>query len=591
MKLRSFFQILTASVLVLLLISGVGLYWILARSPLAILRGSSIDYPATAVFIPRQAPIVASLLVNPTQLEALRQLEVKPSNRGRSRSELNEIKSSLLANTGLDYQRDIAPWLGDEISLAVTTLDRDRDPSNGRQLGYLLVATTKKPQAARELLDLYWQKQAIAGTDLVFEPYKGVKLIYNSGDGDLLLETKKPTLQNSLATAVVGSEFVLFANDPQVLKAAINNVQVPELNLSSSSDYRKALENLSDRRIGLIHFNLPQMRSWWQAPPTAPPVEPETASRKRGKKVESPAPQAPISLPDPVLDSLTVAFELNRQGAIAQTLLLTAPGQTLTTTSPTLSRPLPILDYLPETAPLAIVGEDLQQFWQQTQQNLTGYPALTQLLTQPLQDLQTRWGIDIEQDIFSWVKGDYALGLLPRSDRTQPDWMFIAQRTADTSANFINRLDERAKQQGYSVGSFNIGEQNISVWTKLTSVAQEESNILKAQVQGVHTTLNDYEIFTTSIEAMDRAIQAADEGSLGQDRQFIEAIAPLLSPNDGYLYLDWSASQSILEQQLPVLKLVELAGKPLFDHLRSLTVSSYGSTETTRKADIFFKLG
>lgn len=587
MKRRSFFQILAASVLVLLLISVGGVYWILAHSPLAVLRGSAIAYPTTTVFIPRQAPIVGSLLVNPTQLEALRQLEVKPSQRGRSRSELNQIKSSLLANTGLDYQRDIAPWLGDEITLAVTTFDRDRDPSNGRQPGYLLVATTNKPQAARELLDLYWQRQAIAGTDLVFEPYKGVKLIYTSGDGELLLETKQPTLNNAFATAVVGSDYVLFANDPQVLKAAINNVQVPELNLSNSGDYQTVLEQLSDRAIALIHFNLPQIRAFWQ-----PISAPQPPTRKRGKS--TPPEDAPKTEPlsDPVFQSLAVALEANRQGAIAQTLLLAAPGQTLTPTDPTLSRPLPILNYLPKDVSLGIAGDNLQQFWQQVQSSVTGYPVLAQLFEQPLKDLEARASVNLESDIFSAVQNHYALGLLPRRDRESPDWIFVAQRTPETENNLINRLDERAKERGYSIGSFDLGEQKITVWTKLTSVSQaNESNILKAQVQGVRTRVEDYEILTTSIEAMDRVLQAEREGSLGENREFLEAISPLRSPNDGYVYLDWVASQSILEKQIPVLKLLELAGKPLFDHLRSLSMSSYGTTPTTRTADIFLKLG
>uniref|UniRef100_A0ACD5GSY9 DUF3352 domain-containing protein n=1 Tax=Desertifilum tharense IPPAS B-1220 TaxID=1781255 RepID=A0ACD5GSY9_9CYAN len=297
-------------------------------------------------------------------------------------------------------------------------------------------------------------------------------------------------------------------------------------------------------------------------------------------------------LSDPVFQSLAVALEANRQGAIAQTLLLAAPGQTLTPTEPTLSRPLPILNYLPKDVSLGIAGDNLQQFWQQVQSSVTGYPVLAQLFEQPLKDLEARASVNLESDIFSAVQNHYALGLLPRRDRESPDWIFVAQRTPETENNLINRLDERAKERGYSIGSFDLGEQKITVWTKLTSVSQaNESNILKAQVQGVRTRVEDYEILTTSIEAMDRALQAEREGSLGENREFLEAISPLRSPNDGYVYLDWVASQSILEKQIPVLKLLELAGKPLFDHLRSLSMSSYGTTPTTRTADIFLKLG
>jgi len=67
--------------------------------------------------------------------------------RRRARQELNQLKTNLLANTGLDYQRDIQPWLGDEITLAVTTIDIG-DEQNGRQPGYLMALATKTVIAA-----------------------------------------------------------------------------------------------------------------------------------------------------------------------------------------------------------------------------------------------------------------------------------------------------------------------------------------------------------------------------------------------------------------------------------------------------------
>jgi len=88
---------------------------------------------------------MVSLLVNPDRLESF--LAARPGQRRRARQELNQ-KTNLLANTGLDYQRDIQPWLGDEITLAVTTIDIDRDEQNGRQPGSLMALATKTVIAA-----------------------------------------------------------------------------------------------------------------------------------------------------------------------------------------------------------------------------------------------------------------------------------------------------------------------------------------------------------------------------------------------------------------------------------------------------------
>ncbi|MGL5806043.1 MAG: DUF3352 domain-containing protein, partial [Xenococcaceae cyanobacterium] len=226
MKFRSFLSILIASSLLLLSVAGYGLYWILAQSPWSILQGGVTTYPKAAIFVPKQAPAMVSLGINPDRLEAWRLLATSLGERGKARSEVTEIRQNLIASTRLNYQQDIQPWLGDEITLAITSLEFDRNSANGIQPGYLLAAQTKKPQLAREFLQLSFSRGAIEGiSDLVFEEDRGVKIIYKRS-------ANKDTTSN-LASAVVGN-FVLFANHPKVLREALNNVQAVDLNLSRS---------------------------------------------------------------------------------------------------------------------------------------------------------------------------------------------------------------------------------------------------------------------------------------------------------------------------------------------------------------------
>lgn len=43
--------------------------------------------------------------------------------------------------------------------------------------------------------------------------------------------------------------------------------------------------------------------------------------------------------------------------------------------------------------------------------------------------------------------------------------------------------------------------------------------------------------------------------------------------------------------KLPILKIVEQTGKGLFDNVRSLTLSSYGSEEGILRSSLFVRLG
>lgn len=555
MKFRSFLFILATGVLFLLLIAGGSFYWILAQSPLNLLGGGINNTPTSTVFVSKQSPVMLSLLVNPDRLEAFRQLAAPLGERRRSIAEIDQLKQNLLAKTGLNYRKDIQPWLGDEMTLAVTSLDFDRNRENGTQPGYLLVLSTKDSELTREFLQLSYSKQALAGTfDLVFEQYQGVNLIYK--------RYLQPQPNSNLLASAVVDNFVIFANDPKVLRDAINNVQVKEENLENSESYQEALKTIATPHIGIAFINLPSLSAWLGDRP-----EPETSEIKQ---------------------MLAVALSLQPEGLSAQTALIGVAGEA--NLKPTLSEPVGALAYVPTESILTAAGSDLNQFWTQIATGLEFDSPLQQLLQKSLLRLQEPWGIDFAENIFPWVKGEYAIALLSNPKTKQLDWVFVAEKRADANSEAaIEELDRIAKEQGLSVGSLPLKETEITAWTKLSTEAKNSLVSLDAKVKGAHLDLNKYEIFATSIEALSQAIEGG-EGSLAGSNKFSQAIAALPKDNDGYFYIDWPQSEALVRQKVPLIEVIELAGQPLFNHLRSLVLSSQGSENGIRRATVFFKL-
>jgi Protein of unknown function (DUF3352) len=576
MKRRSFFSVLTAVVVTCLLISLAGGGWLLAHSPLALLRGAPEPIPTAAMFVPKQAPLMAALLVNPDRVLALRQLLAHPGDRRQTRIELQQFQQGLLADADLNYEKDIKPWLGDELTLAVTTLDIDRDQSNGSAPGYLLAVKTKDAERAREFLQLFWQKQAIAGTDLQFEQYQGAQLI----SGQLPVgqregqEASLPiaSATTSLATAVVGRQFVLFANSPKVLRNAINTVQVRELGLVSDRGYQRALGSLMADRIGLAFVNLPQLVAWTER-------SPQSTAQTNGAQTDGA--QMPY-------ESVAVAWGLDRQGIVAETALVTAPGPALPDANGSLSQPVSSLKYIPATSPVVAAGHDLAELWASINRGLEGY-GLAQVIRKPLQNWQQRWQLDLVQDIFAWVKGEYALGLIP-TPAAPPDWVFVVNRAdSPDAATAIAHLNDIAKQQGLTTIELPLQDHTVSAWTRLSAAAPGKTTdlALQANVAAVHASLGDYELFTNSVAAMDQVLQAK---SLADTATFDQAIAPLLTPNNGYFYVDWPQGKTLLESRLPLVQVLELAGQPVFSHLRSLSLSSYGNQAGIQRGGLFIRL-
>ncbi|MBP0020120.1 MAG: DUF3352 domain-containing protein [Cyanobacteria bacterium SBLK] len=549
MRLRSLFIILIAVVVISLSVATGGLFWVLAQSPLDLEEGGTKLTPEGAIFVPARAPAMVSLLVNPDRLEALLQLETPLLQRRRSRRELDEIKSGLLAKTNLNYYADVKGWLGNEVTIAMTSLDYDRNPENGRKAGYLLVVSAKDGEYAKEFLQLFFSRSAIAGdADLVFEPYQGVNMIYTQS---------RQTGETPLASAVVGDRYVLFANHPKVLRDAINNVQATGINLANSENYQAALATIEMPRISIAYVNLLALTKDLEGEPTE------------------------------LAPTLTLAFALDPQGLLAQSALSgvvkSEPPQ------PLLSEPIQALNYLPSQTILTAAGVDLQGFWQQI---LTGFgenSPITDLWVESLARWQDPRGLDLPEDIFSWVQGEYALSLLPDGAEGKTRWLFVArgeETEKEDIASHLSHLDDAARERGLNVGTVKLGKQPVKIWAKFVA----NGNKIDADVQGVLTEIDDYQLISNALDAIAK-VTDANFKSLAESSVFQDAIAPLPSENNGYLYINWRKVRPLFEAQFPGLRLLELAGQPLFDRLHSLTLTSIGNREGVSRATMLLKIG
>jgi Protein of unknown function (DUF3352) len=517
MKLRSLFSVLTA-IFVMLGVCG--------------FTNQPNSNPQGAIFVGEQAPVMVSLLTNPERLD-----QFWSAIAGKN-SNFNQFKQSFLANTGLNYQKDVKPWIGDEISLAVTSLDYDRNSANGQQPGYLLIMRTKKAESSQEFLQLFWQKKAIPEQELIFDDYQGVKLI---------------SVKDGLASAVVGKRFILFANHLKVLKEAINNVQA-NINLNSEPNYQLAVKNLTAPNGGFIYFNLAELSS----------------KLNDSKSVENP------------YRSLAIALSVNKQGLQADTALL---GRKITAHEPLLKEPVAALQYIPKDSVLVASGTELNHLWSAIYYDT----ILKPFWIKSLDKFENKFGIRLGEDVLNWNQGEYALGLVERNGGKTKDWIFVTEKTPQVETG-IDQLDKLAKKQGFSLSYLPIGEQKIAAWTKLTTrKTKDQGNglfSLNAEVQGVHTTAGKYEIFTTSVEAMDLALQG-EKQSITHNNNWENSIKNLPKANDGYLYLDWPKSGNMITEKVSILQLAKLVAKPFFDQLRSLSITNYGSAEGIQKSQVF----
>ena len=168
MKVNKKYQVFSifAALILVFILGSCGVSGLSPTNPRVLFGDRGQISPEATMFVPKQAPLMASLLVNPDDLEEFVQQTPVGQNRSEVSRQLKQLKENFLAATDINYSTDIQPWLGNEITFAMTTTDIDRDPNNGSEPGYLVAIASKDPKLSREFLQHFWENQPLIGHEL-----------------------------------------------------------------------------------------------------------------------------------------------------------------------------------------------------------------------------------------------------------------------------------------------------------------------------------------------------------------------------------------------------------------------------------------
>jgi hypothetical protein len=574
MKFRSFIRPL-ALVAGLVLVVGLGLLGRLTlNTPLYLIEQGGQAQPLALQFVPKQAPVVASVLVRPDRLADLWDYLAPPRLRQDIHRDQARIEQVLLANTGLSYSRDIQPWLGEEVTAAMVTLDLDQNPANGITPGYLVALACNDAPAAQAALELYWQNRAIAGDALTFEDFSGNRLIYTRPGTQPGTRLAPQSEGGQLATALVANRFVLAANHPDVLRQALTAAQSTDLNLQADRRYKAALGELPQSRVGLLALNLPRVSQWLNAPAR------ETPSLALDT----------IGSADDRIDWGLTSWQLTRQGLVGHTALLAAQGHRL---HPRLSGAddwSEIAPYLPESLAVAAVGADLATLGQ-------GFQPLLALVTSggaedgsPLTRLLDRaLGPGAADLLQTGVDRAYGVGLAAPAGAARPDWLVVAPQS-DRLTETLTALTALAQGQGLSVGPLDLQGTPAIAWTRLAVPLGRGQQPLQlvAEVAGLQAQVDRYEVLAASPATLDTVINP--EMLPRRAPSWWEQAAQVSTSSTGYIHIDWPQVQAGLVAQRPQWRLWGTAAQPALKHLRQITLVNGDRSDAIQTGSILMQL-
>jgi hypothetical protein len=617
MKVLSLRNILLAATAVILIGAISTVLWLRNMPATAQPLENVSAQPEAAMLVPRNAPLMVSTLVNVERLKQAGLSTMGVRQRRHVQDDIHQLEQQIKATLGLDYDADIAPWAGDEMTFALTSWDVDRNPETGVTPGYLLVVSIGDAEQADGALQQLWQRQSPRTGEYSTEDYSGVAIQFIESEAD---DQRASARRPPIATAQIGQHYSLFSNSANVLRNAVNTLQASQLSLGHSPDYIRALEQLPNKRIALVWANIPEIQTWWAwhgsnistavdaAPLDAPPsteqaVEPGLAVSNISSSSESLIADASLSFSDENLDDthipasqriemVATSVAIAPGGLVADTVLTPTLGhhfaahtsQPLTSVSP--------LNFIPSDSSFMLTGHALRAVKDGLVQFANQGNPLAQQIVTLLAERQAEWPFDEATQAIDWAVGDYAIARVP-IDQPSPDasveervdWLFVVPKSESAQAA-VSALDANARAQGLNVDTLTIQKDTTTVWTQLSAMLHPDrpSNpvSLDTKVVGIHAEPDTHEVFATSVNAMGKALLFGDR-NLSVNAEFQSAIATLDANNDGYFYIDWDLAEKTLIEAFPEITPFIKGAKPLLSPLRSLVMTRYDSQPNVQR--------
>ncbi|MGL5083089.1 MAG: DUF3352 domain-containing protein [Microcoleaceae cyanobacterium] len=513
--------------------------------------------PVGAAVLPQDVMVALSLSTEPKQWERLQQYGTTDSKAALDKF-LQGWRDRFFTEKGYDFQKDIQPWVGDKVMLAWLpnqTLASGQPPQPGtplaspNQSALVAILPIADPGKAQEILA---QPRLLTEGDVVERTYRGINII----------ETQNASVEQNYSVAVLGREFLVVANDTSALDRIIDTYR-GEASLGKTPGYASAVQKIEiPRTFAQVYLNVPVAAS----------VASFTSSQ----------PIPPASLE-----------KLQQTQGFASNVMLEPEGlafKGISWLKPNSQRTLKVenqaktmLKRVPDNAIMVVSGGSLQKLWQDYTQGAQANPIAPFNPEALVKSLKQSTTLDLNQDILSWMNGEFALSLIPAPPEKDTPQKFsagfalmaqVSNRNAAEEA--LKKLDESVKVQNFKVGEAKIQGKPITQWTSPYGGFTVTRGWLENNV-----------LFATLGAPIAEQFVPTPEVSITTDPLFKQTLPPEPNPNNGNFFLNVEQAfdrQNLSLPQLPPHQQVWV------NAIQSIGVTAAVNNERTTRYDTFVRL-
>ncbi|MEH2257592.1 DUF3352 domain-containing protein [Nostoc sp.] len=550
--------VLTLSATGLLIGAGSVAYWLLAQRQI-----SSTDLLVGANIIPGDALFAVSLTTDPQQWQKLRQFGTKETQTELDKN-LVQLRDRFLTNNGYDFQKDIAPWVGDDVTIAILA------PATGNKPAPKPVTTNENAASDQQSMVMVLPvKNSEIAKSILAQPktLKQAKWVDRIYQGIAIKQSEAQAGQN-FSAALLDGRFLVITDSPKATERAIDAYK-NKTSLVTTGGFAENFPKIANYQpFAQFYINVP------------------TAA-----KIAAASPNRP--LPAQVLAQLQ-----NNQG-LAGTITLESEGirfKGVSWLNPNSQRVLVVENKagkmqsrIPAETLMMLTGGNLQRLWRDYVLTSQGNPL------SPIAPEQIRGGIksltdlDLDKDLLSWMKGEFSLSVIPATPKegspndfragllfmVQTSDAYSGQSLRKSAEASISQLDEVMKNQyQFQVQPGKVAGQPVVNWISPYGT-----------LTATHGWLDEDVAFLVVGAPIADKIVPKPNYTLAGTLPFQQTVPTEPNPTNGQFFLD--VERTVKNFPLPTLIPNQ---QTLLDATRSIGMTSAVSDNRSNRYDIFIEL-
>ncbi|MGL5807893.1 MAG: DUF3352 domain-containing protein [Xenococcaceae cyanobacterium] len=454
------------------------------------LFGSELTPLRAAEIIPKEAVAIGYVSTEAQDWSQLQQIGIPQSLFQKN---VDSAKKELFSNTNITYEGDIKPWLG---GAAFAVFPSSSAGLRSENSTLLIFGIKNKLQAYNFFKKLEKEpNRSFKQTD-----YKGITITESNSE-------RKQTAYTALL-----DDRLVAGIDRATVEEAID-VYKGEASLVSNDETKQILtQNLKlDRSVAEIYFV------------------------NYGKLLQDLASMGGTTtlntLPLNSVKSMAIGIGSKEKSLHVRAIAKFDSEKFSLDLSPSKGQ---IISQFPDNTIAFFNGQKIDRYWSNTVTQLEQIPDTGNYLNEARVQFKNNVGLDLDRDIFGWMNGEFALGILSTQSPIIPNLgmglggvLALETSNPDTAKTTLAKLENLMQHSGLTPNQKNIDGTTMTQWREPNSNVALSYGWLK----------DNRLVFTLGDSVMD-SIALSKTNSFDRNTKFSAIVKQLPSENLGYFYLD-----------------------------------------------------